>query len=227
MEEKDIRRGVVCVWNDIDDEIAGEYDTWYQRDHLPDRFGTEGFRSSRRYIRIDGPGRQYLAFSELDSAAVGTSPAYLARLAEPTEWTQRIMRHFRRAIRYVAEVALDRGLGTGAFLGAVLYENMTQAQMEAARSALDAAFGRIVAEEACICRLRSFEKDIAGSDLKFHEQTLRPDAQKTADLTVIVEGLHERIVARNLADLAALPDLAGLSQVMGPTVYRLLFSSRQ
>jgi hypothetical protein len=92
----------------------------------PDRFNTDGFRSSRRYIRVSGEGREYLALSELDSVDVEMSPAYLTRLAKVTEWTRRTMPHFRPAIRFVAEVTSDTGRGTGGFLGAALYHKLEQ-----------------------------------------------------------------------------------------------------
>ena len=57
---------MMCLWNDIDAEIEPEYEAWYQRDHLRDRIGTPGFRSCRRYVRVSGPGRQYLTFNDLD-----------------------------------------------------------------------------------------------------------------------------------------------------------------
>ena len=44
-------------------EIEEEYEAWYQRDHLRDRVGTPGFRSCRRYMRVQGDGRQYFTFS--------------------------------------------------------------------------------------------------------------------------------------------------------------------
>ena len=66
------------------------------------------------------------ALSELDSVDVEMSPAYLTRLAKVTEGTRRTMPHFRRAIRFVAEVTGDTGRGTGGFLGAALYNDLEQ-----------------------------------------------------------------------------------------------------
>lgn len=225
--QEDARRGVVCVWNDIDNEIADEFDEWYQKDHLPDRVGTPGFRSSRRYVRVAGEGRQYLAFSELDTVAVGASPAYRSRLGNATEWTRRIMPHFRRAIRYVSEVTVDRGLGTGAYLGAVLYERLTADQMQTARLAIEVAFDEIM-KDARVTRARIFEmsEEATGSGSN-PEATLRPDPQRTADLSVVIEGLYEHTVANLIGRIAALPALERISQVMTPSVYRLLFSTRQ
>src|SRR5436305_9906182 len=110
-----LSKAVICVWNDIDAEIEGDYERWYQWDHLPDRIGIPGFKSCRRFVRVAGEGRQYFTFSDLESLDVSRSPAYVARLKEVTEWTRRIMPHFRRAIRFAADVTVDRGDGTSAF----------------------------------------------------------------------------------------------------------------
>lgn len=220
----DGRRAVVCVWNDIDPEISDEYDAWYQRDHLPDRYNLAGFRSSRRYIRVSGEGRQYLAFSELDSIDVGTSPAYLAKLANAGEWTRRIMPHFRRAIRFVANVRIDTGRGTGGFLGAALY-NLGRDQSDSMLKAIEPSLAEVMADP-CVVRTRVFQKSEAASDRKNPEATLRPDQQQTADFSIIVEGLHEATIARHLDVLHALPEVSVLAPVMTPSIYRLLYSSQ-
>ncbi|HLZ06668.1 MAG TPA: hypothetical protein VKR55_31555, partial [Bradyrhizobium sp.] len=47
------------------------------------------------------------------------SPAYKARLANPTEWSKKTMARFRNMIRVVARVTISRGRGRGAALGVV------------------------------------------------------------------------------------------------------------
>lgn len=216
---------VVCVWNDIDPEIESDYEAWYQWDHLPDRVGIPGFKSCRRYVRVLGEGRQYFTFSDLESLEVSRSSAYVERLKDITEWTRRIMPHFRRAIRFAADVTVDRGFGTGGFLATALYENFGEEGRQAARSAIEAAL-EDVKKDACVTRVRVFEMNRAASDVSNPEAKLRPDPQRTADLTIVIEGSYETAVWRQLETLRALPELASLSDVMPPTAYRLLFSSR-
>lgn len=216
---------VICVWNDIDPEIESEYEAWYQWDHLPDRIGIPGFKSCRRFVRVAGEGRQYFTFSDLESLEVSRSPAYVARLKEVTDWTHRIMPHFRRAIRFAADVTIDRGDGTGAFLATALYENLSEETRKTARGAIEAALDGVM-KDPCVTRVRVFELNRAASDVPNPEAKLRPDPQRTSDLTILVEGSYEAAVWANLAKLRTLPELAPLSDVMPPTAYRLLYSSR-
>lgn len=76
-------------------------------------------------------------------------------------------------------------------------------------------------------RARVFELNRAASDVPTPEAKLRLDPQRTSDLTILVAGSNETAVWRQLAMLSALPELALLSDVMPPTAYRLLYSSRR
>ena len=214
----------MCVWNDIDPEIESQYEAWYQWDHLPDRIGIPGFKSCRRYVRVLGDGRQYLTFSDLESLEVSRSPGYVARLKEVTEWTRRIMPHFRRAIRFAADVTVDRGFGTGGFLATSLYESLGETGSQAARAAIRSALDSVM-KDPCVTRVRIFEMNHAASDVSNPEAKLRPDPQRTADLAILVEGSYEAAVWRQLEMLRELPELASLTDVMPPSAYRLLFSS--
>jgi len=219
-----LSRAVLSIWNDIDPEIEAEYEAWYQRDHLRDRVNTPGFRSCRRYIRVAGEGRQYFTFSDLDSIEVSASQAYRNRLANATEWTRRIMPHFRRLIRVAADVTLERGDGTGAFVATAVFENVGEARRQAARAAIAAAAEGTM-DGARITRLRIFEANEAANGLPNPEAALRPDAPRTCELAIVLEGSCEAAVTQQLAALQGLPELRSLTPAMPPSVYRLLFSS--
>jgi len=221
----ELSTAVLAIWNDIDAEIEGEYEAWYQRDHLRDRVGVPGFRSCRRYGRVLGDGRQYFTFSDLDSIEVTTSSAYLARLRDVTDWTRRIMPHFRRLIRVAANVTVDRGDGTGGFVATAPYEHVGEKERAAARHAIDAALGEVT-KDARITRVRVFEANATATNVPNPEAKLRPDPQRTAQLAVVVEGSYEAAVSDHLSTLTALPELAALTPAMQPSVYRLLYSSR-
>jgi hypothetical protein len=216
---------MMCLWNDIDAEIEHDYEAWYQRDHLRDRVNIPGFRNCRRYVRMAGEGRQYLTFSDLDSIDVTRSPPYLDRLAHATDWTCRIMPHFRRIIRVVADVNIDRGDGTGGLIATAAYEKVDERRRVAARRALDAALAEVM-NDARVTRVRVLERNPASTDVPNPEAKLRPDPTQSAELAILLEGTYEAAVTRHLATLQALPELASLRPVVPPTVYRLLFTSR-
>ena len=219
-----LSRAVLSIWNDIDAEIESEYEAWYQQDHLRDRVATPGFRSCRRYQRVLGEGREYFTFSDLDTIEVLSSAPYRGRLREATEWTRRVMPHFRRLIRVAADVTVDRGDGTGCFAGTALYDQLGD-HRESARRAIEAALDTVM-EDARITRARLFEANPAVNDLPNPEAKLRPDPPSSTELAIVVEGTCEAAVSRHLAKLQSLPHLAALSPAMPASVYRLLFSSR-
>ena len=216
---------MMCLWNDIDAEIEPEYEAWYQRDHLRDRVATPGFRSCRRYMRVSGSGRQYLTFNDLEDIHATRSAHYLDRLANATDWTRRVMPHFRRMVRVVADVTIDRGDGTGGFIASVAYGGVAEGQRLAAREALTAAIDRTM-EDARVTRVRVLERNAASSDTPNPEALLRPDPQLSADLSILVEGSYEAVVSGQLARLQALAAVSALQAVLAASTYRLLFSSR-
>ena len=96
--------GILAIWNDFDAEDLAHFERWYNREHLMERVDTPGFRIGRRYERTAMGDRHFFAFYEVDSPAVLNSPAYLQRLENPTAWTQRTMKRFRRAVRTVCDL---------------------------------------------------------------------------------------------------------------------------
>jgi hypothetical protein len=80
--------GLLMVWADIPADTEGEFNRWYNEEHLAERLAVPGFLSGARYEAVKG-GPKHLAVYELESAAVLESPAYKAVQANPTPWTRR------------------------------------------------------------------------------------------------------------------------------------------
>lgn len=219
-----LSRAALSIWNDIDAEIENDYEAWYQRDHLRDRVATPGFRSCRRYQRVLGEGREYFTFSDLDSIEVLSSAPYRERLREATDWTRRIMPHFRRLIRVAADVTVDKGDGTGVFAGTALYDQLGD-RGGSVRRGIEVALEGVM-NDCRITRVRLFEANPVVNDLPNPEARLRPDPPRSTELAIVVEGTSEAAVSRQLAKLQSLSELAALSPAMPASVYRLLYSSR-
>src|SRR5262249_47610147 len=119
--------GVLAIWNGIDPASDADFVEWHVREHIPERVGVPGFLRGRRYAAIEGEPA-YFNFYETDSPAVLTSSAYLARLNSPTEWTRRVIAHFRDTSRTVCDVAVSSGVGEGGVIETI---RLTTAQMPA------------------------------------------------------------------------------------------------
>jgi hypothetical protein len=80
--------GLLMVWCDVPAEKEGEFNRWYNEEHLPERLAIPGFLSAARYEAVKG-GPKHLAYYELESAAVLQSAAYRKVQDNPTPWTLR------------------------------------------------------------------------------------------------------------------------------------------
>jgi hypothetical protein len=111
-------KGMLLTSMDIDASDEAEFNRWYDREHLEERVGIEGFLEARRYIADQGSPK-YLCLYSTSTIDVLDSPAYRTRLANPTEWSKKTMARFKNMIRAVARITISRGQGRGAALGIV------------------------------------------------------------------------------------------------------------
>jgi hypothetical protein len=101
--------GILAIWNDCAPEGLEHFERWYNREHLQERVGVPGFRWGRRYEAVSGGDRRFMAFYEVDNAAVLNSSAYLERLENPTPWTKQSMQSFRGMVRTVCDLRAAAG----------------------------------------------------------------------------------------------------------------------
>ena len=111
-------KGMLLTSMDIDPSDEAEFNRWYGREHLEERVAIEGFLEARRYVAHQGSPK-YLCLYSTASIDVLDSPAYRAKLANPTDWSKKTMARFKNMIRAVARVTISRGQGRGAALGIV------------------------------------------------------------------------------------------------------------
>jgi hypothetical protein len=107
--------GALTIWNGIAPEAEAEFVAWHVSEHIPERIGLPGFKRGRRYIVAEGQPK-YFNFYETSDVEVLTSEAYRASLNAPTEWTRRVVRHFRDTSRTVCRVAVSFGNGEGGWI---------------------------------------------------------------------------------------------------------------
>jgi len=97
---------------DVAAEAVAEHDDWHTQEHLPERLSIPGFLRGSRWIGTQGQPR-YLVLYEVAALATLTSAAYLERLNHPSEWTRRIMPHYRGMKRGFCAVSGGFGSGLG------------------------------------------------------------------------------------------------------------------
>ena len=107
-----IGQGVLIIWHAMTPEGDLEMIRWHDREHVAERVGIPGFRRGRRYDTPAGT-REYLDIYETDSAETVRSAPYILRLNFPTEWTKRVLPHFRNTVRLGCRTVLTTGRGQG------------------------------------------------------------------------------------------------------------------
>lgn len=81
-----MNRGMLAIWSDVESAMVADYLHWLTREHTAERVGTEGFEGVRVFRANPSDINRYLILYDLAGPEVLTSPAYLARLNDPTPW---------------------------------------------------------------------------------------------------------------------------------------------
>jgi len=106
-----IGQAAVLLFFDIVAQDAAEHDHWHTHEHMPERLAIPGFLRGSRW-RTSGAS-SYMVLYEVSDSAVLTSSAYLARLNNPTRWTQEMMKSYRGMSRGLCRVDWTSGNGLG------------------------------------------------------------------------------------------------------------------
>ena len=183
--------GMLAIWHDVEAEFAAQIDDWYNRQHHAERVALPGFLRARRYRNL-GDGPRYFCRYDVASAAVLASAAYLQVLNNPTDWTLRVMPHYRDMNRIVCRRLGDWGLGDGGIVA-----TLRQADTAFAPGDLGALVDR-----PRVVRAQAWQTDAEATSIKSEEKRLRggPDATWTG--FAIVEGSERDDVAEAAAILA-------------------------
>ncbi|RXH25890.1 MULTISPECIES: DUF4286 family protein [Bradyrhizobium] len=111
-------KGMLLTSMNIDASDEADFNRWYDCEHLEERVAIEGFLEARRYV-AHAANPKYLCLYSTATLEVLDSPAYKARLANPTDWSRRTMARFKDMLRVVARITVSNGTGRGVALGVV------------------------------------------------------------------------------------------------------------
>ena len=201
-------QGIVAIWHDIVLEAQPEFYEWHNREHMPERLGIPGFRRGRRYIAVRG-NPQFFTLYEGDDLNAVAGPEYFQRLNNPSEWTRKMMPHFRNMSRCVCNLRYSEGPGEGGFIATLRFSASNKSEDELLETALPEA-GRapgIVGVHFCVT-------DGAASNIPTVEKTFRESTDLCPPYTILIEGSSARFV-----QIAAETLLAGVPADTG--IYQL------
>jgi hypothetical protein len=111
-------KGMLLTSMDVDSPDEAEFNRWYDREHLIERVAIDGFLEARRYVAHRGSPK-YLCLYSTATFDVLNSPTYRTVLANPTDWSKKVLPRFKNMIRVIARITISRGQGRGAALGII------------------------------------------------------------------------------------------------------------
>jgi hypothetical protein len=80
-------------------EWEGEFNDWYNTEHIPLRMGAPGFTGAQRYRATEGPA--YLAVYEMETAGALKTPEYQVIKGQPSAVTKRMLSDVTGFTRYI------------------------------------------------------------------------------------------------------------------------------
>ncbi len=216
--------GVLVVWNDVDPSGEEEYNEWYLEDHLPDRLSVPGILTARRY-EVLGPGPKYFTWYRTSSVAVLNSPAYLARLLNPTEWTRRCMLMFRNMSRSACRETVHMGKGVGSATVTMELSPAPGREDELRGRLSSSLFPDLLRSPGKngIIHAHLWEADLGVTVQRNPEEAIRGAKDKVVDWVVVLETSTTAAAARAADILKTHPFRnEGAESVSPPYAYRLL-----
>lgn len=195
------RPGILAIWNNVAPGREGEFEGWFQHEHLEERIAVPGFLLGRRHevvssLAVSGSPR-FFNFYVTQSAGVLKSAAYLARLDDPTPMTRRIMSEvFRDMIRTACHRTLRLGSMRGtavvtARFGAAPDESVLRSVIETLLRDNGVACGEIWTAATPHEFPVSEEERLRGGDRKI-ETCLIVDTLRVADAEAIASAWTNR-----------------------------------
>jgi hypothetical protein len=191
--------GLLAVWTDVVPSAEDDFNLWYTHQHVPERVGVPGFLRGRRYAAPERALHRYCAFYETQTLAVLQSGAYLARLNDPTEWTQRVMPNFRNMIRGACKTLATSGTGIGGALATLrldlssAWDTVDAAALKRLTAELTSAPGFVGAHIAV--------RDRALAGMPTKEATLRTTPDALFDGVLLLESGSRKEIEARLADV--------------------------
>ncbi len=205
-------KGMLITWMNVDPAEEQDFNLWYDREHLAERVGIEGFLEARRWIAEQAPTKYFCTYSTATFEAL-SSPAYKAILANQTDWSKKHIARFRDPGRVVGRITASRGVGRGAALGVVRLRPAAAAG-EALRAGL-----RGLLDPGTLPGIISLH--LIESDASLSQNLTNPDAPNpgAADWYVLIDGSDLAAIGALMRDRFKDPG----APVVSTATYRLLW----
>jgi hypothetical protein len=190
-------RGFMAIWSDVAPGDLEFYYRWLLGEHFPERVSVPGFISARVFGRQAGAELQFFIIYETESPEVLASPAYVARLNNPTPMTQKVMPKLKNFVRGAGRVVQSSGVCGGGAAKVIRFEKSHPLLGDGV--ARDALFGKLNALDRVLA-VRLFEVDTAATTIQTEEKKIRTSREEIYSQLLLIEAV-------DLAAFEAVSDL--------------------
>ncbi|WP_076999531.1 DUF4286 family protein [Variovorax sp. KK3] len=191
--------GAMLIWNNIDPSAEGEFNDWYNRQHLFERSCIQGVLRARRFRMLEGTRRYFVTY-EARSAAVFGQEEYLHSVNNPLARTQAIVGRFSDTVRTIHTV-VERHGDDGGFV-ATLRINAGAAEREACGRAIRDLSAKRLALRPNLVGATVFEEDASVSSLPNTEKDIRASRDERCDWVIFLEAIDASALGGVALELA-------------------------
>ncbi|WP_027572696.1 DUF4286 family protein [Bradyrhizobium sp. WSM1743] len=210
-------KGMLLTSMNIDVSDEADFNRWYDREHLEERVAIDGFLEARRYV-AHAANPKYLCLYSTATLEVLDSPAYKARLANPTDWSRQTMARFKDMLRVVARITISKGTGRGAALGLV----RLRPRPDNAATWRDALQERLTPDQRDgIVSMHLLESELELSGATAEIPAVRNEGGR--DWFVLIDGTHVGAVSAVIAERFTGPAAAPFPLPISVGIYCLMW----
>jgi hypothetical protein len=109
-------KGMLVTFTEVAPEHEGEFNEWYNREHIDERVFMPGFKRARRYLAADDRApAKYWATYETETVRDLCAPEYMKLLGDQSPWSKKVTALFTKFERFTLDCTVDLTHGfTGA-----------------------------------------------------------------------------------------------------------------
>jgi len=215
--------GILAVWTDVAEHGTADFEEWYIRQHVNERASCPGFLSGTRYSAIEGSPKVFAVY-ETEAPEVLFSDAYQAQINNPTDWTRRVLPHFRGIVRTVMRVRARQGEGRGGVCCTIRLEPAPEAESRLESWLVEQVLPALVARPGVV-RAELWQAEPASALGETAESRLRQGPDRTARWALAVDAADEASLRRAVDELVPAAELQRHGAAAGAErgIYRLVY----
>ena len=217
-------RAFLGIWHNLKAGTERDFDRWHTYEHMPERAGVPGFRVARRYMNWKLASPSHLCFAMYEAAHVETfrSPGYLARLNDPTPWSQRAGATQTDFLRGAFEIDVSLGSGVGGAMATFRIARDPGSRDETSLALRHACVDLMALHGVVGVHMGSAKTEVTG--LRTKEMEIRPStsAENSLDTVVLVEAIGFEELEAVLGEASAKLRVRGVNSIDAEP-YRLAY----